>query len=181
MRRFTLAALLAGLGFLSPNTASANDGPCSFGYGCWGCTLRMFPKIHQHGPLFNYGPYYGYPPFEPYGNWNSYLQYTGPTEVPGGHGWHAAPGAGAYGWIHGPNPHTFGHGNPHPLRGGNGGGLFHRGHGKSGECSTCGSVAEQVVTSGKAFDRFTGVGTPAHSQAYYADSPQLITVGYSGR
>lgn len=171
MRRFTLAAVLAALGFLTPGTASANDNPCSYGLGHWGCTLRIFPFIHQHGPLYNYGPYYGYPPFEPYGWWNSYLQYTGPNPIPAG------TGQGAYGWIHGPNPHTFGGGFPHPVLGG-GAGILHRGH-SSGGCSSCGAAAEQVVTSGNAVDRFTGVGTPAHTQAYYADSPQLITVGHT--
>ena len=177
MRRFAFAALLAALGMLVPNTAFANDGPCSFGLGCWGCTLRLFPKIHQHGPLYNYGPYYGYPPFEPYGYWNSYLQYTGPNPLPAG------TGSGAYGWIHGPRPHTFGNGFPHPILNGNGilnhgGGVFHR---HSGGCSNCAAAAEKVVTSGNAVDRYTGIGNSAASQAYYADGPPLITVGYTGR
>lgn len=171
MRRITLAAVLAALGLFSPNTASANDNPCSYGLGHWGCTLRLFPKIHQHGPLFNYGPYYGYPPFEPYGWWNSYLQYTGPNPIPPGQG------QGSYGWIHGPNPHTFGGGFPHPVL--NGGGVFHRN--RSGGCSSCGAAAENIVTSGNAIDRFTGVGTPAHTRAFYADSAQIITVGFPGR
>ena len=166
MRRFTLAALLAALGFLTPSIASTNDNPCTYGLpGHWSCALRLFPKMHQHGPLYNYGPYYGYPPFEPYGYWNSNLQYTGPNPIPAGQG------QGSYGWIHGPNQGTFGGGFPHPLRG----------RGQSGGCSTCGAAAEQVVTSGKATDRFNGVGAPAASQAYYADSHNIITVGHTGR
>jgi hypothetical protein len=41
--------------------------------------MKLFPGIHQHGPLVNYGPYQGYYPFEPYGPWTSDLRYTGPT------------------------------------------------------------------------------------------------------
>jgi hypothetical protein len=182
MRRIALAALLAGLVLLgSTAPAAANDGPGTFGLGCWGNGLRLWPSIHQHGPLFNYGPYYGYPPFEPYGYWNAYLQYTGPVPPPGG----AGGGPGAYGWIHGPNPHTFGNGFPHPLNLG-GGGLLHRGgggilhRGKSTGCSSCGA-AEQIATSGNAVDRLNGIGTPAASRAYYAEGPNIITVGFPGR
>jgi hypothetical protein len=179
MRRIAIAAMLAGLGLFSPTPASANDGPCTFGLGCCGNCLKLFPKIHQHGPLFNYGPYYGYPPFEPYGYWNSYLQYTGPVPLPAG------GGPGAYGWIHGPNPHTFGHGFPHPLNLGGGAGILHGGGGgilhKQKGCSSCAAAAEKVVTGGNALDRFTGVGSPESSQAYYAETPSIITVGYTGR
>jgi hypothetical protein len=179
MRRIAIAALLAGLGFAaSPLRTPANDGPSTFGYGCRGNGLLIAPLIHQHGPLFNYGPYYGYPPFEPYGYWNSYLQYTGPVPPPGG-----ALGGNAYGWIHGANPHGFGHGFPHPLHHG-GGGLLHHGgilHGGSKGCSSCGAAAQQIVNSGNAVDRFNGVGNPTASQAFYAESPSIITVGYPGR
>ena len=75
MRQLTTAALLAAaLLFVGTSSASANDGPCTYGYGCGGICLGLFSKIHQHGPLYNYGPYYGYPPFEPYGPWNPYLR-----------------------------------------------------------------------------------------------------------
>lgn len=47
--------------------------------GCGGFCFRLFPGLHQEGPLFNYGPYYGYYPFEPYGPWTADLRYTGPT------------------------------------------------------------------------------------------------------
>jgi hypothetical protein len=139
-------------------------------------TFRFLPKIHQHGPLFNYGPYYGYPPFEPYGYWNSYLQYTGPVPLPTtGHG----GGAGATGWIHSPHPHTFGNGFPHPLHNG---GLGHKHKGAGGGCSTCGQVAATYVNSGNALDRYTGVGTPAASAAVYAGSANaVITVGHTDR
>lgn len=174
MRRIALAAALAAFGLVG--VAAANDGPGTFGMGCRGYALRLFPGIHQHGPLYNYGPYYGYPPFEPYGDWNSYLQYTGP--IPEANGHHGAGGQGAYGWIHGPSQHTFGGGFPHPFH--NGGGIRHRSHGSSG-CNSCGHAAEQVVNSGNALERYTGIGTAAASHAYYADGPTLITVGYTGR
>lgn len=173
MRRIATAALLAAPLLLgSAGTASANNGPCTFGYGCPGFCLRLFSNLHQHGPLFNYGPYYGYPPFEPYGYWNSYLHYTGPVPAYG-HG--GAAGAGAYGWIHGGYPRTFGHGNPHPHFG-HGGGLLHHGGGlfhKHSGCSNCETTAGNYLNSGDAIDRYNGVGTPAASAAYYAESPAL--------
>ncbi|HXD88475.1 MAG TPA: hypothetical protein VN641_18440 [Urbifossiella sp.] len=183
MRRIALATLLAALGLVG--TAAATDGPAFYGYkGCRGWGFHIFPSIHQHGPLFNYGPYYGYPPFEPYGYWNSYLQYTGPVPPPD----YASGHPGAYGWIHGPNPRTFGSGNPHPLLGGGGGGggggIFHRGgKGASGGCSSCGAAAERVVNSGNALERYTGVGRPSDSQAYYAEStaPSIVPVQFPGK
>ncbi|MDB5312705.1 MAG: hypothetical protein JWO38_6907 [Gemmataceae bacterium] len=188
MRRIATAALLAAPLLLgTAGTAAANNGPCTFGLGCGGTCLRLFPHIHQHGPLFNYGPYYGYPPFEPYGYWNAYLHYTGPVPPPA-----AGAGPGAYGWLHGGHSHTFGGGYPHPL-----GGVFHHGakgvagcstcggahgHGHKSGCSSCGSVAATYLNTGNVLDRYTGVGSPAASVAYYADSPgSVITVGYTGR
>ena len=60
-------------------------------FGCpFGFCMKLFPGIHQHGPLVNYGPYQGYYPFEPYGPWTSDLRYTGPTgpmDVGTGYGW----------------------------------------------------------------------------------------------
>ena len=171
MRRTAAAALLAApllLGFAAP--AGANDGPCTFGLGCGGRCLKFFPRVHQHGPLFNYGPYYGYPPFEPYGPWDAYLRYTGPDP--------SAAGPGAYGWLHGNYP---GH-RVHELadrfhsrdglfhgHGGHGGGLFHH---KKG-CSPCEAAAEAAATCGCATDRLAGVGRPEASMAYYADSALL--------
>ena len=42
-------------------------------------------------------------------------------------------------------------------------------------------AAETVVSSGNAIDRYTGIGSPAASRAFYADSPSIITVGFPGR
>ena len=181
MSRTTIAALSAGiLLIVSAGSTAANDGPCNFGYpGCWGCCLRLFPHIHQHGPLYNYGPYYGYPPFEPYGYWNAYLQYTGPVPQPD----YAGGGGAKYGWINGP-----GGGHAHAL----GGGLLHSGgcascggghiHGHKGGCKSCGATAANYLNSGNALDRYTGVGEPAASMAFYAQSAgSVITVGYPGR
>lgn len=185
MTRIAAAVLLAiPLLVGTAGTTAANDGPCTFGLGCGGHCLRLFPRIHQHGPLFNYGPYYGYPPFEPYGYWNSYLQYTGPVPDPVyGYG---TGGGNYYGWRNGGNPHTFGGGFPHPVRGGagllhGGGGIIH-GHKHGGGCSTCGTVAGNYLNTGNALDRYTGVGDPAASKAYYADAPTtVLTAGFTGR
>lgn len=169
MRRIATVALLAAPLLLGTSSvASAHDGPRTFGLGWMGWGLQIFPRIHQHGPLFNYGPYYGYPPFEPYGYWNSYLQYTGPVPPPNYNG----AGAGAYGWIHGGYGWGAGHGHQ----------LFHGGHGKhghhkSGGCSSCEAAAEGYVTSGIALDRYNGVGSAAASGAYYAETPALLSPG----
>ena len=179
MRRTAAAALLAApllLGFAAP--AGAGDGPCTFGLGCGGRCLRLFPHIHQHGPLFNYGPYYGYPPFEPYGPWDAYLRYTGPDPT--------ATGQGAYGWIHGNYPghrvheladrfhgHNWGgrlhgHGGDCGTCGGKHGGLFQ--HGRKAGCNSCGAAAASHLCSGDALNRYTGVGSPAGAMAFYAES-----------
>lgn len=177
MRRTAAAALLAAplvLGFAAP--AGAGDGPCTFGLGCGGTCLKFFPRIHQHGPLFNYGPYYGYPPFEPYGPWDAYLRYTGPDP-------RAAGGGNAYGWLHGNYPgrrvHDLadrfhnrdglfnGHGGCSTC-GGKHGGLFH--HGKKAGCDSCGVAAASHLCAGDAVSRYTGFGSPAGAMAYYADS-----------
>jgi hypothetical protein len=79
MRRIWTTALLAvPLLFLSTtNTSRANPDPYySHGFGAYDFAFRLFPHIHQHGPLFNYGPYYGYYPFTPYGPWDPYLRYN---------------------------------------------------------------------------------------------------------
>jgi hypothetical protein len=73
----------------SPGGYSAPaQGSCSV-FGCGGFCFKLFPHLHQYGPLVNYGPYYWYYPFEPYGPWNAQLQYTGPR-----------PGDSC-GWLHG--------------------------------------------------------------------------------
>ncbi|HEX4613606.1 MAG TPA: hypothetical protein VH092_35820 [Urbifossiella sp.] len=175
-RTLAAAAIAAPLVALTAGTATAQkNGPNTFGLGCGGWLLHMFPYMHQHGPLFNYGPYYGYAPFEPYGPWDAYLRYTGP--VPGA-------GGGAYGWINGWQPgsnvggHGWGHG-PGLLHHGAagcascGGGHSHH-HGRSGGCSSCGAAAAAAVTSGPALARYTGFGDPAASAAFYAETPNLI-------
>jgi hypothetical protein len=76
MRRFLLTAFLAVPLFLTPTpTITAAGPPDCRGFGCGGICLRLFPNLHQNGPLFNYGPYYGYYPFKPYGPWDEYLRY----------------------------------------------------------------------------------------------------------
>jgi hypothetical protein len=80
-----------------------------------GFSFRLFPGLHQHGPLVNYGPYSGYYPFEPYGPWTSDLRYTGPTGATGS----------AFGF------------------GGHLSQLFHRGYFRRGaaDCGSCGQYA----------------------------------------
>jgi hypothetical protein len=139
MKRILMAGLfaLAGLA-LSSGTASAQF--CSPFSG--GICFKMFPHIHQHGPLYNYGPYSGYYPFEPYGPWNSQLQYTGPYPGTPGCGWNGC-GLGL-GGHHGHNlcNKCSGLGSGHH-------GLFskwfgsHKSHGSSsanlGQCNECGA------------------------------------------
>lgn len=79
MKRVLVAGLLALPAiFATSGTANAQVFGCSQ-YGCGGFCFKMFPHIHQHGPLYNYGPYSGYYPFEPYGPWTADLRYNGPT------------------------------------------------------------------------------------------------------
>lgn len=188
MRRMTIAAVLAAPVLLAgAGTATANPGPCSFGFGCGGICLRMFPHIHQHGPLYNYGPYYGYPPFEPYGPWNPYLQYTGPVgpQCNGGgcghdkhkfgnprplfgHKFGHASGCNSCGGCNTCGGHT---GILHGVTGGGLGGWHH--HGKHHGCSSCCGAAAQEVTGGDVFDRYTGFGHPSSGTAYYIGTPAL--------
>jgi hypothetical protein len=207
MRRFATAALLAApLLLLGMGVASANPGPCTFGFGCGGFCFKLWPRIHQHGPLYNYGPYYGYPPFEPYGYWNAYLQYTGPVGPQGGGGgknWHGKWGQG--------NPNAL---CPGGLFGRNGCGGFGKhlhsglldgsllrgglggckscdsGHGlRRGHdgCKSCSAAAQHDATAGSAFDRYSGYGEPESSAAYYVGTPSVsspnpvIPVGFIGR
>ena len=162
MRRIAIAAMLA-IPLLVGNAgqAFATDPPNGF-VGCGGHCVGWFPFIHQHGPLYNYGPYYGYPPFEPYGYWNSYLQYTGPSNpYATGHG-------NMYGWIHAGHAqgHTWGTHVPQ---------LLHKGKTSSTGCSSCAAAAAQQATSGDALERYNGVGKPASAAAYYADTPLPLT------
>jgi len=184
MTRIAAAAMLAVPFLLAGGGSVRANGPISaFGLGCGSTALNFLPHIHQHGPLFNYGPYYGYPPFEPYGNWNAYLQYTGPTD-PNAYG---GGGGGAYGFIGNNHPHTWGngHGRPGTARGG----LFHpKGHGgeasytPSAGCASCGAAAANYLHAGPVAGRYTGVGDPAASAAFYAGTPSLVVpVSYPGR
>ncbi len=175
MRRILAAvALAAALVALSAGTASAGNGPNTFGLGCGGWALHMFPYKHQHGPLFNYGPYYGYYPFEPYGPWDAYLRYNGGYSHGGGN---------TYGWLNGWQPgsrlggHAWGHGGL--LHGSHGcatcgGGHAHHHHGRASGCNSCGAAAAAIVTSGPALARYSGFGEPSASAAFYAETPSLI-------
>ena len=210
MRRLATAALLAAFLLLAgTGVAPPNPGPCTYGFGCGGFCLNIFPRIHQHGPLYNYGPYYGYPPFEPYGYWNAYLQYTGPV---------GPYCAGCGGCGHGHD--KWGHGNMHALLGSGlghgchscghegraherllGGELFQHvgllerlnrlGHdsccGQSGGCQSSGAAAHHHLTAGPVTDRYTGYGEPDASDAYYVGTPNVmysntvLPAGYSAR
>jgi hypothetical protein len=75
MRRLSLAALLAAPLLLACSGRASANPIESWGFGCGGLCIRMFPGIFQEGPLFNYGPYHGYYPFKPYGPWDAYLRY----------------------------------------------------------------------------------------------------------
>jgi hypothetical protein len=200
MRRLSLTAFLAvPLLLVSSDTLLAHP-PGTANFGCAGHCLKMFPFIHQHGPLFNYGPYYGYYPFAPYGPWDAYLRYDP---------YWAGAGAGGGGDMYGLNPRLrglgaalhghglgcglcglfHGHGHGHCfhhaswLHGGwfrghkwldGGHGCGHsRGHG----CKSCGGVA--VVEPAPTPDpvvRYSGVGNPAQSAVFYAATPTLDPV-----
>lgn len=176
MTRLALAATAAALLLAGTPRPAAANGPYGANLRCGGVCLRMFPFIHQHGPLYNYGPYYGYPPFEPYGPWDAYLRYTGPD--------HRHPGPGAYGWVHGWQPwerlHAVGDrlhnrdGLLHHKTGGKDGGLFHHKggghHGDKGGCQSCGAAAANYLTAGDPLARYSGYGHPQASAAFYADS-----------
>lgn len=191
MRRLLLTAVLAvPLLLINTETASANPPPGLAQYGCGGFCMKMFPFIHQHGPLFNYGPYYGYYPFAPYGPWDAYLRYD-----PSFYG-NQGGGLGAYAYGLNPRflPHVqaLAHHDWHSH-----GGFWHaswlqggwfRGHkwldgghgcggsgGHSGSCSSCGGVASApVVNSGRdPIASYSGIGQPAQSSVYYGATPTL--------
>ena len=191
MRRHSLTALLAVplLLFAADRTAHANPND-SIGFGCAGYCFKMFPHIHQHGPLYNYGPYYGYYPFKPYGPWDAYLRYDpffyGDPNANGGQ--RDAAGAGAFG--RNPNLPYFrglfgGHGNGFSHASWLHGGWFrghtwlHGGFGhKSGGCSSCGGIAVEtpVVSPGDPISRYSGFGSPDQSAAFYVATPTLDPV-----
>lgn len=99
MRRTSRAAYLAVPLLLTIGVTSAPaNPPVAAQFGCGGHCFKLFPHLHQHGPLFNYGPYYGYYPFAPYGPWDAYLRYDPSLDTGYGGG-----GGGAYGW----NPYIF--------------------------------------------------------------------------
>ena len=173
MRRLSIAALVAVplLFFAGPGPVAANPPGAEFFRGCSGACSKLFPHIHQHGPLFNYGPYYGYYPFAPYGPWDQYLRYDPNFYNQGGssHGhrlgsacsscngfWHAS-------WLHGGwfKGHTWLSGSHHGCQ-------------KSG-CSSCGGVATAtpVAPNGNATARYAGVGSPAQSAVFYSATPTL--------
>jgi hypothetical protein len=179
MRRFWTPALLAVplLTIPSAGSVSANP-PGTANFGCAGYCFKLFPHMHQHGPLFNYGPYYGYYPFAPYGPWDAYLRYD-PNFYggAGGGGGGGFGGGGKYGcgkhgcgsggflhasWLHGGwfSGHTW-------LTGG---------HGHKSGCTSCSgavAVAPRAVPTGSATARLDGFGDPAQSAAFYSATPTL--------
>lgn len=197
MRRLLLAALLAApLLLIHSDRAAANPPPGVANFGCAGFCFKLFPHIHQHGPLFNYGPYYGYYPFAPYGPWDAYLRYD-----PTFYGDNTAGGAlGAN--VYGLNPRAFQH-----LKAiahhdwfhasWTQGGWFrghkwldggHGCHSKCGDsaachsacdqaagCTSCGgvAVAPAVNVSRDPVAKYSGIGTPSQSSVFYAKTPTL--------
>lgn len=189
MRRLALTAVLAVPALLiHTDRAAANPPPGLANFGCAGYCFKLFPHIHQHGPLFNYGPYYGYYPFAPYGPWDAYLRYD-PTFYGDqtGHGARGTYGPYTYGW----NPRAFQH-----LKAVARHDWFHaswldggwfRGHkwldgghgckssGHAEGCTSCGGVA--VAPSADAgrdpVATYSGIGTPAQSSVFYGATPTL--------
>ena len=197
MRRLSQSALVAVPLLLfagSSQLLAAPPGAANF--GCGGHCIKMFPHIHQHGPLFNYGPYYGYYPFAPYGPWDAYLRYD-----PLFYG----DQSGATGDYYGLNPRLRGlasgmHGLGHS-------GLFHhgcsscsflhaswlqggwfRGHnwldgghgcghklGHARGCTSCGgvAVAPQPAPSHDPAAKYSGIGLPTQSAVFYTATPTL--------
>ena len=80
MRRLSIAAILAAPLLFFPGAGEVTANPIGAEhFGCGGYCSKLFPHMHQHGPLYNYGPYYGYYPFTPYGPWDEYLRYIPST------------------------------------------------------------------------------------------------------
>jgi hypothetical protein len=166
MRRILTASLFAvPLLVTSPGSASANNGPCTFGLGCGGICLNLFPRMHQHGPLYNYGPYCGYYPFTPYGPWNPYLQYEG-------------------GYAEGGKAPKVKHGNPHPLCPGglfHGrlAGLFHKHHGACDAGAGCDTCAPSAAAATPSPTPAPAPPAPAQPTAY-SGYPGYPGYGYPG-
>jgi hypothetical protein len=195
MIRTSLAAALAVPVLLAVPISSADaNPPVAANFGCGGYCFKLFPHLHQHGPLFNYGPYYGYYPFAPYGPWDAYLRYD-PN-------FYGDAGAHAGGNYYGKNPYLF-----NGSRGGHGGsgctscGFWHaswsfggwfRGHQwlhggfgcKSHACNACSGApaAGGCDGSGSApahaahadpVARYSGIGSPAQSAVFYPGAPAL--------
>lgn len=196
MRRIWTTALLAVPAFLLATVGTVKASPPGYtNFGCAGHCFKLFPHIHQHGPLFNYGPYYGYYPFKPYGPWDAYLRYDPFFYGDPYANWTANPNGGAnyYHKLFDGHGKHGGHG--FGLGGKNGGscGLAHAswlqggwfrghnwlsggfGHSHKSKCSSCGgvAVAPRAEPTGNATDRYTGFGTPDQSAAFYSATPTL--------
>jgi hypothetical protein len=186
MRRLSLTALLAVPLFLvSSNALRANPIGAEFWEcrGCAGYCFKLFPFIHQHGPLYNYGPYYGYYPFYPYGPWDAYLRYDpffyGPPSS--GNVWHAphhekkcsSCGFHHASWSHG------GWFKGHKWLDG--------GHGDNSSCGTGGGTCGGLATTTPATTppapapksvpnpatKYSGIGNSSQSAVYYQNVPTL--------
>ncbi len=184
MRRLSITALLAVPFLCFSGTAKVAASPPGYEeFGLFGHAFRMFPHMHQHGPLYNYGPYYGYYPFYPYGPWDAYLRYDpyfygdpyanwrAPSEAQtrtpqfgsklgSGGFWHAS-------WLHGGwfRGHTW-LSHSHSL--------FHK-----GGCTSCGggvAQATSVAPTGDPAVRYSGFGSPAQSAVFYSATPTLNPV-----
>jgi hypothetical protein len=203
MRHLALTALLAVplLLFAPFGKVSANP-PGYQNFGCGGYCFKLFPHIHQHGPLFNYGPYYGYYPFKPYGPWDAYLRYDPFFYGDPYANWNAAPppeqqAGNMYGRNRLLGEHGWGHGGLHSLGLKHGcltcgfwhaswlhGGWF-KGHAwltaphglfhKS--CKSCGGIAQaSPLVPSNVTARYSGIGTPAQSAVFYTATPTLDPV-----
>lgn len=187
MRRLSLAAFFLAVPalFAVTGTAKANP-PIAANFGCAGYCFKLFPHIHQHGPLFNYGPYYGYYPFAPYGPWDAYLRYD-----PNFYG-----GGGAGGDYYGLNPrlrhyaaainsllhhdwfHRGGFCHASWLDGGwfRGHKWLDGGHGchHAKGCTSCGGVSVPAAPApSDPCAKYTGIGNPAQSAVFYGRTPTL--------
>lgn len=152
--------------------------------GCGGFCFRLFPGLHQDGPLFNYGPYYGYYPFEPYGPWTADLQYNGPTGDCGGNCgqcggcrarlWHRGDsrGSGCGGW--GSYALSTFHNVGHRVRP-----FAHK-------CMTCGGsgAATEAAPSADCPNRASAQAAPAEAgtpSAHVPGEPTVLQTGYPRR
>jgi len=203
MRCISMTALLAVPLLLFGGAGKASANPLDYGnFGCAGYCFKMFPHMHQHGPLFNYGPYYGYYPFKPYGPWDAYLRYDpffygDPYANWGATGQGAGDTGNMFGWNK--NLEGFGGKGGHGFGGKHGcascgfwhaswlhGGWFHGHawltaphlHGASlfhKSCKSCGGVAvtSPLAPTGDATARYAGFGTPEQSAVFYSATPTL--------